>query len=253
MKEDDFASVIGAVFSFLVPVGVYCFLLAVINRRTTPLLVQGTWDMVGLFFASSGFLFVTAPLLFQQYYIRALADVGGEAFQDIWFRYWLLSLAYYVTVIVIGGVAILWRSDKSAIYNVDPDQFGKRFEQAAASMGMAVESHDSRMILKPAPSSIADGAKMNGETSLSLPRTEDGHAELVVEPFPAMYHVTLHWREATSGIRERFEAELDKSLADAAPVENTASGWFFSISGLVFGSVTMVCIVLALLTFLPRR
>ncbi len=253
MKEEDFAAAIGAVLAFLIPVGIYCFLLAVINRRSKPLLVQGVWDTASIFFASSGFLFCTVPLLFHEYYIRALSDGGDEAFQDIWFRHWALSIGYYAAVVLFVVGTMYWRSDRTAIYNVDPEHFEKGLEQAASAMGLAVENSPGRTILKPAPHAAPDGAMMSAEKAFNALRSSAGYAELVVEPFPAMCHVTLHWRQVTTGLRRKIEAELNKSLAESAPAENAASGWFFSISGMVFGSVTMICVVLVLIAFLPRR
>ena len=252
MKEDDFAPVIGAVLAFLLPVGIYCFLLAVINRRSRPLMVRGIWDTAGLFLASSGFVFVTVPLLFNQYYSRALADGGNEPFEDIWLRHWLLSLSYYIAVVVVGVLVMLWRSDQTAIYNIDTEHFTKGLDLAAEALGMLVEMHGNRAVLKPPPEPVADGAMRNAATKL-LPYSMERYAEIIIEPFPAMCHMTLYWCGGPRSLRQSFEAELDKGLAESAPVENTASGWFFSISGLVFGSVTMICVVLALLAFLPPR
>ena len=71
------------------------------------------------------------------------------------------------------------------------------------------------------------------------------YAEVEVEPFPALCHVTLHWDQYTPQLRRDIEKELQTRLEYAVPDDNPATGWFLGVSGLIFGMM-----VTAMLTFM---
>jgi hypothetical protein len=77
-------------------------------------------------------------------------------------------------------------------------------------------------------------------------------AELRVETFPSMCHVTLHWDIYTPEIRREVEAELEKVLTLAAPEDNPSAGWFLSVSGLIFGILFMIVGMILVVIFAPR-
>jgi hypothetical protein len=248
MREIAYA--VGALLAFLVPIGVYCFLLAAINRRSKPLIVSGIWDTVGLLSALSGFFLVTVPMLFAEVWQRvAGVGLGEEAVEFlVWSIYFL---------IVIGGAAtmLFGRSNRTSIYNVDPDLFTTAFEQAAARVGLAIAHEDDCLVLRDAqPAASAE----TGITELPIVPTGVAGAnrrrvEVHVDAFRSMCHVTLHWDRVTPGLRKQLELEIEKGLELAAPEDNPAAGWFFSISGLVFGALFVIALACVLAIIFPRR
>ncbi len=131
------------------------------------------------------------------------------------------------------------------VYNVDPEQFAAISRQTFAALGLATKSDRNRLILVPARSDEPSTAV----TALADHRS----AELVIESFASMSHVTLHWGRCTPELRAELERELDKNLEPAAPLENSASAWFVSISGMIFGAVLVVLAMFIVMIVLSRR
>jgi hypothetical protein len=230
-----------AFLAFLLPIGVYCFVLAAINRRPRPLLVHGSWDAVGLLFAVSGFFLATVPVLASQFYHHVLDATDFEVAP------WIGWLVYFLLILVGSGVMIFSRANKTMVYNVDPEQFAAISRQTFASLGLAAKSDRNRLILVPDEASTAVTA--TPPTALADHR----YAELAIESFASMSHVTLHWGRYTPDLRAELERELDKNLEPAAPLENSASAWFVSISGMIFGAVLVVLAMFIVMIVLSRR
>ena len=144
--------------AFLLPVGFYCFILAYMNRRSRPLMVTGDWDAVGLLFAVAGFFLVTVPMLLGEFFERSLAD-DGVKIADLFLEQWIIWLAYFLLLISGSVFMILWRSQKTLIYNIDPDQFPKALEQTFANLGLGVATKKERLILTPAANAESTRAR----------------------------------------------------------------------------------------------
>ena len=250
----EFAQALGAIVAFLLPVGMYCLLLASINRRPRPVIVSGSWDSVGLLFAASGFLVVTIPILLTEFYRRSANEIANDRIITLWLGHWILWLVYYSLLVTGGGLMIRWRGQKTMIYNVDLELFPKALEQAAALVGLEAKRGSSRLTLVPAN---AIPAELGTAFTQALPAVvaieKSRHAELEIESFPSMCHATLHWSRYSPGVREEIERELEKSLESAAPLENPVAGWFLSISGLILGAVAAVVLAMVMLVFLTPR
>ena len=222
-----------AVLAFLFPVGIYCFFLASINQRSRPLMMHGRWDAIGLLFAASGFFLGTIPILGSELYTRFLGVLVSDLVFDAW---WLLWLAYYLLLVCGAWLMLTWRADETAIYHVDPTLFIQVLERALAALGLDIYRHNERFVIHPAD-------PMNSAAITELPRaarSEDRrHAALEVEAFPAMCHVTLHWSDTVPEVRRAIERELEKGLIVATPNENPAAGWFLSVSGMIFGALSL--------------
>src|SRR5436190_1487782 len=113
----DLALAVCALLAFLVPVGSYCFILAIINRRHKPLVVQGYWDTVGLLAAGSGFFLVTIPMLLSELTQRFHGDAAAQDWFDAPLRHWLLWIVYLLFLITGCLWMMLWRVHKTVIYN----------------------------------------------------------------------------------------------------------------------------------------
>jgi hypothetical protein len=252
----DFAIAICALLAFLLPVGFYCLILASINRRGKPLIVSGVWDSVGLLFAVSGFFLVTMPMLVSEFYFRTFTLAGSGEFLALWLQHWILWLVYFLFLISGSALMILWRAHKTMIFNVDPELFPNALERTFANVGMCItRSKEQRLILAP-----LNRGKSQESTAISqaAPKPagafEDSRAaELQIESFPPMCHITLHWDNYAPEVRRQIENELEKSLESTAPLDNPAAGWFLNISGLIFGTLLMVALAFVILIVMSRR
>ncbi len=248
----EFVQSLAAVVAFLLPIGAYCLFLAWINRRPRPVMTSGSWDTLGLVFAASGFFGVTIPLLLTEFYKRTSGQV--DSVHALWLSFWAIWLGYYLLLVAGSIMAVRWRSHKTLIYNVDLELFPKVLEHALALIGLESRQERGRLVLTPvsAPSgeSTAIMEPMTRPPSLSSDRRS---AEIEVETFPSMCHVTLHWRRCEDAVRSEIEHELDKTLESAAPLENPAAGWFLSVSGLILGAVAAVAVAIVFVfVFLAR-
>lgn len=136
------------------------------------------------------------------------------------------------------------------VYNVDPEQFAAISRQTFAVLGLETKSDRNRLILIPGSSDEASTAVTETRPTAL---TDHRYAELAIETFASMSHVTLHWGRSTPGLRAELERELDKNLEPAAPLENSASAWFVSISGMIFGAVLVVLAMFIVMIVLSRR
>jgi len=252
----DFAIAICALLAFLLPIGFYCLILASVNRRGKPLIVSGVWDSIGLLFAVSGFFLATMPMLVSEFYFRTFTLAGSGEFLALWLQHWILWLVYFLFLISGSALMILWRAHKTMIFNVDPELFPKALERTFANVGMAIRMRNQqRLILAP---------ETRGESQESMAITqavpkaavapEDSrYAELDIEIFPPMRHITLHWGNCAPEVRRQIENELEKCLESTAPLDNPAAGWFLNISGLIFGTLLMVVLAFVMLILISRH
>jgi hypothetical protein len=244
----EFVQTLAGVVAFLLPVGSYCLFLAWINRRPRPVMAGGGWDALGPIFAATGFFVVTIPILLTEFYRRTAGVVDNV--RTLWAAYWLLWLVYFGLLIVGCALMIRWRSMKTMIYNVDVELFTKALDQAFAQVGLEAQEINNRLVLKP----TAAGSTAFTEVQLAPVATTAvrPHAEMNIETFPSMCHVTLHWIWCDAKLRGEIERELDKTLESAAPLDNPAAGWFLSVSGLILGAVAAIMLAIVLLFFLVR-
>lgn len=241
-------AILFAVLAFLCPIGIYCFFLASINQRTKPLMVSGRWDAVGLLFAMSGFALVTVPTVAAAFYDRFIGVILSTFVFD---PGWMLWIAYHLAIFSGGWLMAMWRASTTEIYQVDPALFAKVLEGTLATLGLAAFRDKDRLILTSAKKSEA--SESTGITQLPVPSSPDRVGLLQVDTFPAMCHVTLRWGQCRADLRRDIETELDKALVLAAPEENPAAGWFLSVSGLIFGALTMVVVSFVALIVLGKR
>ncbi len=239
-----------AILLFLFPLGLYCLVLANINRREHPLVLSGAWDAILMLAGGAGFFLVLVPTLLVYLYSRSLAGAAevDESFMAVWARWWLLWLLYYVTLIAGSALLIRWRQHKTVIYNVDTELFASAFAQAARLAGLECRTHpdqpgDFILALAPPPETAVAVAPLPSPSRL--------HTGVVtVEPFPAWCHVTLHWVDYAPAARDSFEEQLAKVLEPARPADNPLAGWFLVISGLVFGLIALVVLAVYLPLYL---
>jgi hypothetical protein len=233
------------VLVFLFPVGAYCLLLAMFNRRAHPFLVSGPWDCVGLLFAASGVLLFDGPIILSTLYHRF---VGGLLLDDNW---WAVLLSYYVLVVVGAVLLLRSRRDKTVVYNVEASVFAEVLNRVFDRLGLESRRQGNRILLAlGAPvAPLAPDAGPNREAFLAdVPPFQhtgggltafpaDAQAVLDVETFASLYHVTLHWRSHRGLVREEVEVELSRQLDAVVTHDNPAGNWFLSIAGCLFFAI----------------
>ncbi len=242
---NEIAVALFAILALLLPVAIYCFVLAAINRRSRPLLVSGGWDAIGLAFAMSGFFVATVPSLASEFIRRVLGA------PDLGMNGWLWWLIYYLVVIGIAVALVLARSKKTVIYNVDPELFTRCAEQSFTSIGLAMRVDGKRVFLTPGEAASDPSTAVTERRTLAA-ATDRRYAELTIENFASMCNVTLHWGACTPDLRAELERELDKNLESAAPLDNSAAGWFVSVSGMIFGAVLVILSMFIFMLVLRR-
>lgn len=244
--------------TFIIPLALYCLVLTALNRKRHAVLMPGPWDFAGVLFAASGFLLFGGPAILTGMYeqwrlswllgqARYLQGIGED--WHFWVRLWL---GYFALVVVIAAVVLWRRRAQTSIYNVDPEVLINVLPQVMERLGLEwVPSGPSGLLLRyrpvppnshPQPKGPRSGSLVPGETSSDHP-----WSQLVVEPFPAMHHVTLHWRAHEPALRPQIEMELAKALAQIPTQPNSLAGWLLLISlGLFLSAFTMLFTLLSL-------
>jgi hypothetical protein len=252
-----------AVYCF--PLAVYCLILAYLNRRRHPVLVRGTWDLVGLLFAASGFLLFGGPDILQTVYEHQrsayalkqpgfLSQSGDEAWL-FWIAMWVLYFG-----LVVGGAAFLLRRRRTmtTVYNVHPAIFDDVMTQVLDRQVGSWSRSGNRIVVVDGGVASSDSAA-HPEGPPTLPWDPDPAAGLApsqhvlfeLDPFPAMRHVTIYWRTATEETRRAIEAGLAVQLAQVRSGYNPTGGWFLSLAACLFCG-TFVSLVLLMATVILR-
>lgn len=246
---------------FLIPVAVYCLILAGINRRPHPVMVSGVWDCIGLLFAAAGFFLGVLPGTVTLLYAKTLRQLpfvephsGAEALGNLWLEWWGVLLLYYAALTAGATALVLYRRGTTVIYNISPQDWERLFALVLTKLGMeqarsgkqitlgALVSDDAFATASQAAVHAADYPR------LSLQRT----ALLCVDAFPALSNVTLHWEHAGAEVREEIETELAKAMRTVETVDNAAGSWFLGIGGSIITMAFLTVLVLIVLS-IPRR
>jgi hypothetical protein len=242
------------VLAFLIPIGMYCLLLSSINRRPTPVLLSGFWDTVGLLFAASGFFLATIPMLLNEWYNynQSVRFNMGQEFGPLYLLHLSIWLLYYLLLIGGSVILFLWRSRKTMIYNVDTDLVPPLLDAALAALGLAATKRN-HMLMIASSSDRKDTAIMASPLGqASAPPYAGRHTVLAIESFRALCHVTLHWIQCAPQLRLDIEQELRQKLANAAPADNPAGGWFLSVGSLIFSTFIIVLLMIPILIIYSR-
>jgi len=235
---------------FLVPVAIYCLVLAGINRGR-PIMVSGIADLLGMLFALSGFLFIVGPEILNGLFDRAMTtipldtdtkdfDASLRLIDMAWpvFRY-----AYYTILVISLGVALWLQRNKTSIYNVDLLAFEHAFAKTLARLGLKAERQSGAYRLTP----IGNESLTEYDRSLAL-----RDAALKFEYFPALCHLTLRWNAAAGPLRDEVEAGLAEALSDADTPDNPAALWFLGVGGSLIGMIFVILVLLMLMLYLTR-
>ncbi len=250
-------SLLYTLLTFLIPLGLYCLFLAWINRRPRPTLVHGSWDMVGVFVAASGFLLVTIPSILAQLYQRFIGfeGVAGGTFDEIWSRWWLLWLVYFLLVVVGGVFLVLARKFETHVYNVDPEQFAAILQEALRRLGMDCCNSDGRLLLGPADAfHVVDHPLRHEPTKvMHQPPSVEQFGELEFESFHTFCHLVVHWHNTTVPLRRKIEVELNKLMEQTEAPDNPAGAWLLGVSSTILLLNLMITAFLTMHIVMLRR
>lgn len=250
--------------AFLAPIALYCTALAVLNRRQHPVMVRGPWDFAALLFAASGLLLVIVPLLINRHFEGAFVDLALEqgaqspdAFSlvTLW---WLVWGGYYVLVFLAAALLMWARRGKTVVYNVNPPDFEEALDRALDRMKLQAERRGDRVVIGRAAAPVREGAALAAAVTADGPAparrpAESSPAEtaFAVEPFPALWNVTLHWADPGAALRGPLETELRAALGEVNSDENPVGGWLMGVSGFLLALVFLTVMGLILSTFFP--
>jgi hypothetical protein len=263
-----FAILVGSLAIFF-PLGIYCLLIARLNRRPHAVLVAGSMDFAGLLLAVSGLLFFIGPGLLMgfnynsrdlwlQIHFRSL-----RGSRDHWWFIWVFLWYFYFAFIICWSSFLLWtRRRVTSVYNVAPAMFVQTIGQVLDRLGLdwarannqiyigyrrflnpGSASGGEAMLAAHAASHVGGAADWPaGPTELDdssptadVPRLmRKYHILLELDPFPAMHHVAMTWPAETGPVRKEIETELSKSLALLPPPENRLGNLLTWIAAIIF-------------------
>ncbi|HWY88402.1 MAG TPA: hypothetical protein VNX28_16940 [Gemmataceae bacterium] len=254
-----------SILAFLAPIAIYCWVLAVINRRSQPTVVSGLWDCVGMLLAAGGILLMVGPFLLHRLFWRIMdalpPEEDTETGFDLVMRQWWFFWALYFMVLLLAVFLLLWwRRSKTVIYNVDPEMFGHVLHDCLEELGLT-STRDGKRLLIAAKSpdrkqteAVFAGAGPSKRSANLLPSfPPHAAAELEVEVFPSLYNVSLHWPRAEGQLRAAIENHLARALEGARAFDNPAANWFMGMAGLLFGLICLTGMIWLLTIYFPRR
>jgi len=264
----------------LLPLAVYIFILAQLNRRPHPVMVSGAWDFAGVLFALSGFLLLGGPFImaslnqdWREFWIRSpLRSLQGLSEQ-----WWYLRLAIWGAYFLALAGGSIWllrgRSRTTSIYNVTPDALDQSLERTLDRLQLVWRRTRGRIDIRhpvfaegeidskeDQPANSDAGYAISGRPTvldprlspIASPRSHDRadsnppRITVEIDPFPAMHHVTLHWSKGGGPLRKEVEEELAKSLAEVETTYNPAVMWLMSVATILLSTVTFGLLMLIL-------
>jgi hypothetical protein len=261
----------------LLPLAVYIFILAQLNRRPHPVMVSGAWDFAGVLFALSGFLLLGGPFImaslnqdWREFWIRSpLRSLQGLSEQ--WWYLRLTIWGIYFLAIAGGSIWLLrGRSRTTSIYNVTPEAMDQSLERTLDRLQLAWRRTRGRIDIRhpvfaegEIDSREANPAKSDASLAISgrpavldprlspaaSPRSydpADSRTVVEIDPFPAMHHITLYWPDGGGALRKEVEAELAKTLVAVETPPNPAVIWLMSAATILLSTVTFALLMLIL-------
>jgi hypothetical protein len=230
---------------YLFPVAVYFMIIGMINRRPGPLMVAGSWDFIGILWATSGLLLFGGPYVLSGTFKKSLSELPfqrestalADAISEVWAGWWVWWIVYYL--IVVGGAAFLvWmRRDATVVYNVDPRTLDGVLAGVAQRLGLEMDRQGNRLYLashQPHAAQVPPDAISASPITVHRPASTVGAAVIELDPFPFLNNVSLHWRTATPDARIDLERELRSALSEVTTPNNQTGSWLLSISAVLF-------------------
>jgi hypothetical protein len=210
----------------LAPLAVYLLWLAMVNRRTRPTVVAGTWDFAALLVGLSGFFVYGGGLLLSllQSNVRYWMRGNFEALRDAWGQEkvaWSLVVAGYLLVVIGGSaLALLARRRTLVIYNVEPGPFESTLAEVFEQIGRPAERRGNVWVA-------------------GVPVCE-------LEPFAGGQTVTLRWVADDPQLAQEVERHLRAAVGGIPSADSQTARWLMSAAA---GTAVVAIVCAALLVF----
>jgi len=233
----------------VLPLALYLVLLGLINRRTRPLMVPGTWDFAGLLFGLSGvFIFLGPTLIGMVYDRRELFwdRVSAHPEQGIdwqtFVRTWgLIYLAYFIFVVGFMGALLVDRRRQTAIYNVDPETLAEALTEVLTQEGVAfrqigdtveIGARSSVPIEERSPHVVTEDS-LKSPNPLGVAVGPRHRVTVEVDASRTLCHVTLKWSHSKNPWREQIERKLSAALDRTESPDSMLSVVFLMVACLL--------------------
>jgi hypothetical protein len=207
----------------LAPLSVYLLWLALLNRRSRPAVVAGTWDFAALLLGLSGFLLYGGGLLLSllQSNVRFWMRGNFEALRDAWGQEkvaWSLIVGAYL-LLVVGGAALtlLSRRRTLVVYNVEPGPFETTLAEVFEQIGRPAERRGNLWVA-------------------GVPVCE-------AEPFAGGRTVTLRWVADDPRLFQEVERNLRAAVGGIPSADGQTARWLMS-SAVGTAVVAIACTIL---------
>lgn len=224
-------------FLCLMPLALYCLIVANVYRRPHPTLISGPTEFLGTMLALSGFLIVGGPAVLagaldlwrHAMYRGSFAGVSG--FIADAGRPWLLAWFGYFAAVVAGCLMIARRRRATAtICSIEPDamtgligEVGRRLDVPIARRGAAF---------------VFGGIARS--------------AVLDIRPAPVLRSVTLLWRSDPADMRLLVEEDIRRMLTTVSSPRNSVAGWLAGVAGVIFVVQFVALFLLGVAVFSAR-
>jgi hypothetical protein len=232
---------------FLLPLAIYSFILATLNRGKRSVLVSGPWDMAGVLFGVSGFLIVGGPAALSSMYDqwRLFWLIGSyHRLREIradWYGWLLLFAAYFIFMLTLSAWLIVQARFRTSVYNVDTGRFEQFLFRALDRIGCTWTPMRARNIILGSVSSESAGDERADSASVAASAASATQASpLAVQAFAAPilqwrpfewgYHVALIWQGVDDDLRRQIEDGLAEELRCAIPLANPFGKFFLTFT-----------------------
>jgi hypothetical protein len=205
----------------LMPLTLYFFWLAAVNRRDRPTIVDGVWDFVGLLGGLSGFFVVVGFVLVAWgTHANLLARHGLRELQNAWAAGQLTTILMPTAYVLLLAAAIAstlkGRQNSLHIYNVDEKHLERAITHLLQNLGL-------------------DAERYGRQWSLGAPILE-------VRPFAVFSHVTVTLLASDARLRDEIERGLRQAVERLPAGENVGGQWL--ITAAISSFITTVCCVI---------
>jgi len=239
--------------AFVVPLALYCFFLAFINRRPHPVVIPASWDFAALLAAVSGLVLCGGPAILSKLYLHLQYEwilnrssiIPEQGFHwGMWATVWSM----YFTL-VLAGALLLIRSRRGAtsIYNALAERVQFLLETALDRANVPWKKIDGGQFLVSVPHPELLPAKSDREPTCWVPIRTDY--------FRLMHHATLFWPRETKALQELVEPELIDLLAQEVAPSNQLGNWLFSVALMLTSSafLALVGLIIVQVLFVLHR
>ena len=222
---------LGAIFC-LTPLALYLSWLAAVNRRPSPTILSGGWDLVGTLAGLSGFLLFGGGIVVAavESNVRFALRGNWAQIQEVWGQervsWAAIALGYVLILAGSVGLALLNRFSTLSVYNLRREDAEAMIDETLAEAGV------------PA---VRQGNLWSA-----------GRDVLRIDPFPPFRHVSFRILTPDPLLAEEIDRVLREKIARAQAAGGPVSGWLYSAALVCTLSVVCSLLLLTYIVYLTR-